>query len=133
MSVDLDELDRLEKTATPGPWAGFRGGVSSQDPGAIARQREHDKTFALGLRLEEDPDAYADKSASLYGGALVAESMSTADGALVAALRNAWPELRERLRTAEAIVDWTLQNTGTEEEWERFNANLGAYRAARKP
>jgi len=94
--LDLNELERLEKSATPGPWEGPWG-----DTHTVAafegELNEHS--------LTNDPrgDAFP-----------VTQYTQPNDAALIAALRNALPELLRRLRAAEADAEryrW-LRDTG---------------------
>lgn len=85
--LDLNELERLEKAATPGPWEGPWG-----DTHTVAafegKLNEHS--------LTNDPrgDAFP-----------VTQYTQPNDAALIAALRNALPELLRRLRAAEADAE----------------------------
>lgn len=80
--IDLDELDRLEKAATPGPWV---DGLSQ--PGV--------RKIAISEHLN-------DEIATLYGGP---DDIGDAPNAtLIAAARNALPALIRELRAAREVV-----------------------------
>lgn len=78
--LDLNELERLEKAATPGPWKWAE--KNSIDFGYVGPNGERTVLFGEdheGAVHQDDPD-----------------------GKFLAALRNALPELLRRLRAAEA-------------------------------
>jgi len=82
--LDLDALEALEKKATPGPWEGPWGDTHT----VAAFEGEHREDS-----LTDDPrgDAFP-----------VAQETSPEDAALIAALRNAFPELIRLARIGQA-------------------------------
>lgn len=93
MTIDLDELERLEREATPGPW------VDDADdrPGQI---RDVLLAYAKQHRV-----------ATAWGSAYTATN-ATEDASLIAAARNALPALIRIARAAKACVT----NIGPQED-----------------
>ena len=97
--IDLNELERLEKAATPGPWVWAE--KNSIDFGYVGPNGERTVLFGEdheGAVHRDDPD-----------------------GKFLAALRNALPELLRRLRAAEAeLAAWKAQgSTGIICQWRK--------------
>jgi len=80
MTITLDELDRLEKAATPGPWVHFDGAP------------EHGNAYVSG----PEPDNWT--AAECFG------SDPDADAALIAAARNALPGLLAIAQAAQKLL-----------------------------
>lgn len=91
MTLDLDELERLEREATPGPWKHWDAdGVAWDDPKACGYDsRENGRGapyYCTGPRTESDTQAGR-------------------DAALIAAARNALPELLAEVRKLRLAVN----------------------------
>lgn len=83
MSVDLDELERLLKGATPGPW-----------------ERVHDREYTNVICREGDSIFNAVVGESACGcGVNLDPNISDEDARLIVSLRNAAPELIDEIRT----------------------------------
>lgn len=82
---DLDELEQLEKAASPGPWAVKTSGEPS------------DFTHSWVESAEEFYDDNGNDGHRVFG-------HRRANAEFAVAARNALPALLQRLRTAEAIV-----------------------------
>ena len=78
MTIDLDELARLEREATPVPW-------TVDDAG----HREQDIANVVGPKQRDDNGSHW---------TIVSDCAPVKDGALIAAMRNALPGLIEELR-----------------------------------
>lgn len=83
--VNATVLLLLAERATPGPWDAFHGWVSSVGVSP-------DPTLAANNCGRDSEDSH-----NYYGGALVCESCDRADALLIAAMRNAVPELAQAL------------------------------------
>ena len=90
-TLDLDELERLETAATPGPWTGV---VYGENAGASLPP-----PYWMWLAGMCPLTVYVDRWFAL----------SPEDGAYIAALRNGFPSLISRLRAAEAIIELTAK------------------------
>jgi hypothetical protein len=114
--TDLDELERLEKAATPGPWSDIGSSVGSYDPASVlkfvTRMVNHDPES--GVITEDDVRSW------YKGAALVGESMETRDAALIAAARNALPDIIAELRArrGEQAAIWSTPKDA--DEWRRL-------------
>ena len=91
----VQEIERLHQEATPGPWRSdneIRGWWGGELPGVRVA---YDTITERGV--VSSPVCMVEKDHSL-GGATTAGSLHPLeDAALIAALRNAWPLLREAL------------------------------------
>lgn len=86
--LDLNELERLEKAATPGPWK-WDSDQIKDDPMNRCRYRVCVVGKTVMQTYYSSDDVHAE-----------------ADATLTCALRNALPELLRRLREAEEILSW---------------------------
>lgn len=87
MRVDLDELEQLEKAATPGPWKGCPSPNAADTFSSVRPMRD-------GRELEEIANTY---------GSTNFEERSNAF--FIAAARNALPSLIAELRAARHVVN----------------------------
>lgn len=104
--ADLDELDRLEKAATPGPWG---QGVQRIDAGIVVDRNRRQVALASGESPMHDKRL------------IEAHEIQRANAAFIAAARNAMPgmirelrEARELLRSAEHGL---ASSEDTDEGW----------------
>lgn len=91
-SFNLDELDRLEKLATPGPWEVESAGLDDPEQGFVEIGTEQSVVFFGNTCPKSDG----------FPGCGTVHPVDNAN--LVAALRNAYPEIAARLRALEAEV-----------------------------
>lgn len=89
--VDLDELERLEKAATPGPWLEHDGNVCVDSEPTVTR-------YPSGATLTSYPGPVAVLSGTPIGYENSSLSCSDEDRRLVIAARNALPALIAELR-----------------------------------
>ena len=82
--IDLDELARLEREATPGPWTVDDAGHRKQDIANVVGPKQRDDNGSRWV--------------------LISDCAPVKDAALIAAMRNALPELLARVRTAEGSL-----------------------------
>ena len=101
--VDLDDLERLEKAATPGPWEFFD---NPTDTGLIAG--------CHSVSPSQDATLVFSCASNFYGSL----SPKRDDRDLIAALRNAAPHLIARAREAERLEE-TLTALKAATAWQR--------------
>lgn len=94
MSFNLEELDRLEKEATKGPW--YSNEISYEPARAIWNVKGDEPSGTPELLLMERPTTFPNhvQNSSQVGN----------DLKLVAALRNAYPAIAARIRALQAEV-----------------------------
>ncbi len=107
--IDLDELSRLEKAATPGPWISTPGMDSQVNGHEIAPShfgsRATDQWF--GTCSKTPYSVYSDGFCDSY----VRENNTD----LIVSMRNALPSLIAELRAARAVIEtvkWTAEGPG---------------------
>ena len=120
--LDLDELERLHKAATPEPWKPNEW--SGEDGGWVAVGPHHEPS---DIPMEDWGDNDDEPGERLH-------KLAKADSALLVALRAAFPELlarARRLEAAERVVeaarDWRALasvNPGLREQAERARVML---------
>lgn len=128
MTIDLDELERLAKAATPGPWE-----ASSDEPGDVVIWGPREEWLAnIGNWARQHEEIDPDRAARQY-----VELRDAADAAFIAAAN---PQtvlaLVERLRLLEGIVrDLANPRTWGGSSWCRFciGCVLGRDREAPEP
>lgn len=104
MKYSLDDLERLEKAATPGPWKWHRHYYTD-----IGDDPPDEWTHESLAGPEFDPEGYPYKNRVMDDGSANGEysvkiHSESPDGKFIAAARNALPELIARMRKLEAAV-----------------------------
>jgi hypothetical protein len=104
MPIDIDELERLEKAATPGPWAYFPDSIYAGEIHAVIHPEG--ESLPVGTQhITSTPD-YDDRPD---------------DMALIVAARNALPELLAELKRLRQLR-WEVKRAAIREAAGEFNA-----------
>lgn len=102
--VDLDELERLAKEATPGPWRATKGCGAQVGAGVCIKDTPGSVTIKRGgfFLLEIDPDSYDQRDDDDDLDEEELQDKAHADTALIAAMRNSIVALIAELRSHRA-------------------------------